>query len=81
MNLLELHPATALWWAQREQCRACAHYTRNKAHADQRHEGYTGERCTARRADQGLREFLYCIDARLPGAFCGPDAAMFKRQG
>jgi hypothetical protein len=80
-TFLHVHPATAAWWAQREQCRGCA------AHALWRESGFIhdSERCTAVRAESpgrwpGSRD-AYCIDARLPGASCGPGAALFTPKG
>lgn len=70
------HPATLLWWEQRDTCRRCAHHevgTLIRPHGD----GLGGERCRAAPAERGRREFLYCIDARLEGGPCGLDAKLF----
>jgi len=68
-DYLKLHPATALWWAQRDRCRACAHHFRS--------DDSRSERCRAAPAATGYREFRYCIDARGYAMPCGPDAKQF----
>lgn len=71
------HPATLLWWEQREQCRSCAHYR----HDEKLH---TGERCAQAPLAHPYRsparsQLQYCIDARLPEGPCGPDAKLFEK--
>lgn len=68
MNFQRIHPATELWWQQREQCFRCEHF--------QLYEGRSGE---------GVMYCLvgvpkYCIDARLEGQPCGPDARLFSEK-
>jgi hypothetical protein len=73
-TFLTVHPATALWWQQREQCLRCANSV-----AGAGHEGEGVLRCTAVRiAPRRSRPTLgaYCIDARA-GA-CGPEATLFQ---
>lgn len=91
-TFLTVHPRTALWWEQREQCAKCTGCTRAAA---------GGQRCTfskmpgtspiavsrRRRDERGVEMLgarlavdvgIYCIDAREPGMPCGPDAKMFE---
>lgn len=82
-TFLQVHPATAAWFAQRDLCRRCAWMAEPE-------EG-KGMRCTAASADDhaaavgswgGYRgpiplDSVYCIDARLPGAPCGPEGSLF----
>lgn len=84
-RFLTLHPATALWFEQRKTCEQCAHsYVPNNN--DPRVEGHEGLRCMATKPDRSCKRGgfrinearSYCIDARLEGAPCGPDAALFK---
>jgi hypothetical protein len=63
------HPATLLWWAQREQCYCCAHL---RLREGDRSEGIMT--CRAAPAEP------YCIDARLPGEPCGPAGALFEER-
>lgn len=60
----EPHPATALWWAQREQCAQCE----NCAQGD-------GMLCVVTVIDGRV---AWCIDARLEDQPCGPDARLFS---
>ena len=76
-TFLTVHPATALWWQQSEQCQRCAHVSR-------RLEGTQKEqsevlRCQVVRTPAGRRESAYCIDARSTGE-CGPEAKLFKEK-
>lgn len=66
MNFQIPHPATELWWQQREQCQRCEHCMT--------HEGRGGE--GVMHCIQGVP--VYCIDARLEGRPCGPDARLFS---
>lgn len=80
MNVIAIHPATLLWWEQREQCRRCEHhYDVELRH--KKHYGHSrgGERCKASNYEHGARgvQHMYCIDARLPEGRCGPDAKLF----
>lgn len=78
MNWSELHPATALWWKQRDKCRACVHHFEFKLSYRIHGDENGGERCRACPAQQGKRAFLYCIDARLADGPCGLDARLFE---
>jgi hypothetical protein len=69
-DFLTLHPATALWWTQRPQCEACANVHKL---VDQT----VVLRCRKVRSKSGSHPFAYCIDARLEGSRCGPDATLF----
>jgi len=75
-QFLRVHPATKLWWEQREQCERCAHCVL--------YEGDEGEgimRCKAVRVPRTVtRPILgaYCIDARAQDGLCGPEARLYK---
>ena len=75
-RFLTIHPATALWFTQREQCQRCAHVSR-------RLEGHKEQsevlRCQVVRTPLGRRESAYCIDARSTGE-CGPEAKLFQEK-
>ena len=75
MNFLKLHPATELWWQQRELCSRCTHCKRDD----------TAMRCTVTRNARSTpwlrasgNHHRYCIDARLLGAECGPQGMLFS---
>jgi hypothetical protein len=44
-DFTKLHPATALWWEQRDRCRACAHHVQQGFTHNS--DGSLGERCAA----------------------------------
>ena len=73
-EFLTVHPATELWFAQREQCLRCAHVERRVR--GQKEQGQE-LRCRASYAPAGRREWAYCIDARSTGE-CGPNATLYK---
>lgn len=84
-RFLTLHPATAVWRAQREKCEQCAHsYVPNSN--DPKTEGHEGLRCRKTTPQNCFKRggfkindpTAYCIDARLEGAPCGPGAALFQ---
>lgn len=84
MNQIPIHPATLLWWEQRDKCRACAHHHAVELSSRKNFgPGSGGERCTASKYAhvklQGT-EHMYCIDARLDGGPCGPEAKLFKEK-
>lgn len=68
-----VHPATKLWWAQRETCQRCQHLQ------DLRPDG-GGMRCQAIAHVVPTWPVPFCIDARGPGRSCGPDARLFKER-
>jgi hypothetical protein len=74
-EFLSVHPATKLWWEQREQCQRCAH-------VDKRLEGHKELtevlRCKVTPVTVGRQPWAYCIDARAKGRECGPEAKLFK---
>lgn len=81
-RFLIVHPDTRAWWKQRSTCRACAHYQTTESVS-----GGRAERCKKAvpaqatgyglgRAERGYN--IPCIDARLPGEPCGPDANLFE---
>ena len=103
-NLTTAHPATALWWEQRDKCRACAHLIERQGST-----GSLGMRCAAvvwadivklpgyevhpdlRRRKRSKKinpqggfakadHCVYCIDARMEGSPCGPEANLFKEK-
>jgi hypothetical protein len=57
-RFVAVHPATALWAVQRVDCEQCGNLLRNEE----------AMRCLA------SKSLDYCIDARLPGGVCGPEA-------
>jgi len=71
-TFLRVHPATELWWQQREQCMRCGNALLTRPY-----EGETILRCTMLR-QSGAHGSGYCIDARLPDGPCGPEAKLFK---
>ena len=81
-RFLRVHPATEVWWQQREQCESCRHMMLI--------EGNIGEsimRCRVSKNEHAGRfrraheargiERLYCIDARSPDHPCGPDGKLW----
>lgn len=74
-RFLTIHPATELWWQQREQCQRCAHVSRRLEGTDR--ESSEVLRCQVVRTPLGRRESAYCIDARATGE-CGPEATLFQ---
>lgn len=76
MNFLQPHPDTLRWWEQRQQCERCVNV--RKREVGRRDMVSTVYSCKSA-AFPGKRE-PYCIDARLPGQPCGPDAALFKEK-
>lgn len=80
MNFLRPHPDTLLWWEQRQQCELCANC--NKREVTRCTQSSHVMRCkvSKTRLPCGKSYTAYCIDARLPGQPCGPDAALFKEK-
>ena len=74
-RFLTIHPATALWHSQRDQCERCAHLSLTLEGLKDRSAVL---RCTAVRAGKGRQAHAYCIDAR-EGA-CGPEAKLFQEK-
>jgi len=75
-RFLSVHPRTALWWQQREQCRSCKHHS--YAPDFMCKKGGTrvgGEKCAVIGSAQGPTT---CISARDEGFACGPDANLFE---
>jgi hypothetical protein len=85
-RFLTLHPRTAVWWEQREQCMRCAHMTeRGDTSNGLRKPGSEtgGMRClkVERKIGSdfaGRHIQIYCIDAREEGGKCGPAGLLFK---
>ena len=73
-TFLTIHPATALWFTQREQCLRCANALLTRPY-----EGETIMRCKALRQG-GAHGAGYCIDARAENGPCGPNATLFQEQ-
>lgn len=83
-RFLTVHPATQVWWQQRERCESCKHLRLRQG------EGNEGVmRCAvAKHPDPQVRLMLsaragadlrpYCIDARGEKGSCGPDAALWE---
>lgn len=73
-EFLTLHPSTALWFKQREQCEQCVHVSRPKG-GDPR-VPYTMMHCTA--VAHGTNDAT-CLSARGKGAGrCGPEGKFFE---
>lgn len=82
MTFLRPHPATAVWWSQRDQCAGCAHMVESPGALR------GGMRCTvsplgcetqrARAYETRQIVGMYCIDARAEGGPCGPSAGLFS---
>jgi hypothetical protein len=75
---LAVHPATQVWWSQREKCRSCAFLVTVPSDSDD-----PAMRCKVappnRRKNNGRPYgYLFCIDARLETESCGPLAALWK---
>jgi hypothetical protein len=72
-RFLTIHPRTALWMAQREKCLSCANLRFEKPSMN----------CAATPSalkGKALKNspLASCIDAREPGAACGPDSKLFS---
>jgi hypothetical protein len=74
-EFLRPHPATTLWWEQREQCLRCANVI-CRLEGDK--EITQVMRCKAVRTAVGRKDHAYCIDARI--GLCGPEATLFKEK-
>jgi rRNA maturation protein Nop10 len=72
-RFLHLHPRTALWWQQREQCRACAHLSLRES--SPKCGGHQSTLWTCLAASDGRHHSA--IEMRDPGSPCGPDATLF----
>ena len=83
-EFLCVHPATALWWQQREQCERCAH-----AHTVSGRDAETVMWCraaprpqkdwrVARLHEANGRQWMFCIDARGVNMPCGPAARLYQ---
>jgi hypothetical protein len=79
-EFLNAHPATLLWWEQREKCRACNHMLLNGASLPvQEMRCYAIDtRAPVARPRGRPATHPYCIDARLPDGLCGPEARCFE---
>lgn len=84
-TFLTVHPRTALWWQEREQCAICKH---SHSEGDLTHGRRTsktpvtdpGMRCSGtivQTHGRGRRIDAFCIDAREEGQRCGPNATLF----
>ena len=69
-TFLTVHPATALWFAQREQCQRCAHVSRRLEGTDR--ESSEVLRCQVVRTPAGRRESGQRAVARLAGHHPSP---------
>ena len=74
-RFLTPHPATALWWQQREQCARCAHVLNQLENFPR---AMPVMRCKVTPVSVGRQPHAYCIDARAEGSACGPDAKLFQ---
>lgn len=69
-TFLKVHPATALWWQQRDLCRRCANY--RETPSESRTKMSVTQRCALRPNHRGG-----CVEMRAMGAPCGPRGALF----
>lgn len=70
-TFLRLHPRTALWWEQREQCRVCSQHAK---------VGRSEDVCLLPGNNikgKGRTPGVPCITSRDEGSPCGPGAARF----
>lgn len=74
-TFLTIHPRTALWWQQREQCLKCKHLEVVKARG--RISGGQWS-CRGVGGGGGDNGSTACINAREEGMPCGPDANLFE---
>lgn len=78
-RFLSVHPATLLWWEQREQCRTCSHMIYNPLSMPVKEMRCYAAPCKlAPSPPRGRHVQAYCIDARLPGGCCGPEATLYE---
>lgn len=82
-RFLTVHPRTALWWAEREQCRQCKHhsYVPHVGLGTSKRDGGGGTGCGERCAlapsnGKTLSPGSSCIQAREER--CGPEARLFE---
>lgn len=82
-RFLRPHPRTALWWQQREQCRACAHCV--EVVLDAGRDGASMSQRCARGTSYGpgrrsrvLNDSAACIHMRDEGMPCGPEGRLFE---
>lgn len=83
-TFLTVHPVTAQWWKQREQCRQCKHHFEPPARG--RDGSPMGEHCLAAPVVDRRRQIEECIDTRgtaqeredKKAGACGPGAALFE---
>ena len=79
-TFLRVHPATALWWQQREQCKSCRHMRLLEGGvlrcAAAHHPDAQVRLMLSARAGADVRP--YCIDARGEKGDCGPDARLWE---
>jgi hypothetical protein len=79
-TFLSPHPETVAWQARREKCRSCKHLLKSPSVKGKEHDPFM--RCglwpLVSVQQPGKLHYAYCIDARLPGAQCGPDAALWR---
>ena len=82
MNFQHLHPATELWFSQRQTCERCAHLLPDDLRV-MRCSAVEWQRgtnpVTLTKATRATVDFAYCIDARLAGNPCGPVAKLYKQ--
>jgi hypothetical protein len=74
-RFLTVHPRTALWWQQREQCATCRWQREKPQNHEKRNGG--GLACDAA-PGKGWYGAFSCISARDEGSPCGPDARLWQ---
>jgi hypothetical protein len=78
VNYWKVHPRTALWWIEREQCRRCS-FHRSDGHADACDHPRAIIGAGRARAGNGGAT---CISVRDEGGACGPAGRLFtERKG
>lgn len=89
-RFLRPHPRTVLWQEQRKKCEACSNLLIPEGEdsgmrcsavkmVDVVNKKHTNRFLTLAKGQQRLQELqAFCIDAREPGAPCGPDAILFR---
>lgn len=83
-RFLAVHPATSLWWEQREQCETCKHLRLKQGDGNEavmrcavaKHPNQLIRQMLAARTTADLRP--YCIDSRSKTGSCGPDASLYE---
>lgn len=76
-RFLTIHPRTALWWEQREQCSKCKHLERVDIKQRRASWGQSGGQMSCL-ATGTAEKRIPCITAREDSMVCGPEARRFE---